>query len=120
MSKARRVGGSGWAGVHGSFVGLSKNSGRGKPAFRKNSKSKRNSGPAKIDISSMPDNEDVQRAAKRVLAVQKDIKVAEKHLATLNRQLRVTMDRLEIALNLARSAEKSVSRKKAHAKHSKT
>ena len=119
MSKARRVGGSGWAGVHGSFVGLSKNSGRGKPAFRKKTKSNRDRGAAKIDLSLMPDNEDVQRAAKRVLAVQKDINVAEKRLATLNNQLRVTMDRLQIALNLARSAEKSVSHKKARAKRSK-
>ena len=119
MSKARRVGGSGWAGVYGSFVGLSKGSGRGKPRMGNNAKSKRKRTPKKIDLSALPDNEDVRRAAKRVLTVQTEIELAEKRLATLNSQLGAAMDKFQIALNLAQPTKKGVIRKKVRATGSK-
>jgi hypothetical protein len=69
--------------------------------------------PKKIDLSKLPDNEDVQRAAKRVLAIQTDIDTAEKRLTALKGQLAMAMDQLNIAQNLAKPIKQSVRRKKA-------
>ncbi len=112
MSRARRVGGSGWAGVHGSFIGLSKSGGRGKPGVRVGKKASKKPAPKKIDLSKLPDNEEVQRAAKRVLAVQTDIETTEKRLAALKGQLGVAMDKLKVAQNLAKPIKQGVRRKK--------
>jgi hypothetical protein len=112
MSRARRVGGSGWAGVHGSFIGLSKSGGGGKPGVRVGNKSNKKPAPKKIGLSKLPDKEDVQRAAKRVLAVQTDIEIAEKRLATLKGQLGMAMEKLKIAQNLAKPIKQSVRRKR--------
>lgn len=112
MSRARRVGGSGWAGVHGSFIGLSQSGGGGKPGGRVGTKPSKKPAPKKIDPSKLPDNEDVQRAAKRVLAVQTDIETAEKRLATLKGQLGMAMDKLKIAQNLAKPIKQSMNHKR--------
>lgn len=112
MSRARRVGGSGWAGVHGSFIGLSKFGGRSKPGVRVGKKASEKPAPKKIDLSKLPENEDVQRAGKRVLAIQTDIETAEKRLATLKGQLGMATDQLKIAQNLAKPIKQSVRRKK--------
>lgn len=112
MSRARRVGGSGWAGVHGSFVGLSKSGGRSKPGVRVGKKSSKKLAPKKIDLSKLPDTENVQRAGKRVLAIQTDIETAEKRLVTLKCQLSMAMDKLKVAENLAKPIKQAVRRKK--------
>lgn len=117
MSRARRVGGSGWAGVHGSFIGLSQ-SGGGKPGGRVGTKPSKKPAPKKIDLSKLPDNEEVQRAAKRVLSVQTDIETAEKRLTILKRQLGMAMDKLKIAQNMAKPIKQSVRKKAAKPKSS--
>lgn len=100
MSRARRVGGSGWAGVHGSFIGLPKSGGASKPSARVGKKPKKKPVSIKIDLASLPDNEEVQKAGKRVLAVQSDIENTKKRLVTLESQLALAMDKLKIAKNL--------------------
>lgn len=112
MSRARRVGGSGWAGVHGSFVGLAKSGELAKPGVRVGKKSSKKRDPKKIDLSKLPDNEDVQRAGKRVLAIQTDIETAEKRLGTLKGQLGMAVDKLKIAQNMAKPVKQSIRRKK--------
>ena len=103
MGRERRVGGSGWAGVHGSFVGLSKGSapGKGGVQFGKAARKKK-AGPIKIDLAKLPDNEEVQKAAKRVLAVQTDIESTKKRLTLLQSQLAKLTDELKVAQNLAK------------------
>lgn len=80
--------------------------------MRVGKKSSKKPAPKKIDLSKLPDNEDVQRAAKRVLAVQTDIETAEKRLATLKGQLGMAMEKLKIAQNLVKPIKQSVRHKK--------
>lgn len=79
--------------------------------MRVGKKSSKKAAPKKIDLSKLPDNEDVQRAAKRVLAVQTDIETAEKRLATLKGHLGMAIENLKIAQNLAKPIQKSLRRK---------
>lgn len=74
-------------------------------------KPKQKRAPSRLDLSTLPDNEEVQRAAKRVLVIQADIESAEKRLRTLQGQLGMAMDKLEIAKNLAKPVKQSVRRK---------
>lgn len=74
--------------------------------------------PRMNDLSKLPDNEDVQRAAKRVLAIQTDIATAEGRLATLKSQLGMAMDKLKIAQNLTKPIRQGVRRKKVKPKGS--
>lgn len=80
--------------------------------MRVGNKSNKKPAPKKIGLSKLPDKEDVQRAAKRVLAVQTDIEIAEKRLATLKGQLGMAMEKLKIAQNLAKPIKQSVRRKR--------
>ncbi len=93
MGRELRVGGSGWAGVHGSFVGLSKGGapGKGGIQFGKAARKKKPN-LIKIDLAKLPDNEEVQKAAKRVLAVQSDIEATKKRLNLLQSQLATLTD----------------------------
>ena len=120
MSRARRVGGSGWAGVHGSFVGLSKAGGAKKPGVRIGKKPKGKPVPSKIDLSTLPDNEQVQKAAKRVLAVQSDIETTTKRLRLLESQLATMMDELKVAQSLAMPVKPRRTSTKAIAKSDKS
>jgi hypothetical protein len=106
MGRERRVGGSGWAGVHGSFIGLPKakpsGSTGGKSGARQIKPKKKPASHLTIDLQALPDNIEVQRAAKRVLAVQTDIEAAKKRLQNLESQLGTLMQALRVAVDLAR------------------
>jgi len=90
MSK-RRVGGSGWAGVYGSFIGLSKSAAKGAGTrIRVAKKAKTKPEPllsAELELALRPSDDRVLQAAKRVRAVQADIDNATARLVTLKGQL---------------------------------
>lgn len=55
-----------------------------------------------IDLATLPDNLEVQRAAKRVQAVQLDIDAAQKRLHLLQSQLSTLIGELKVAVQIAR------------------
>jgi hypothetical protein len=113
VSKGRRVGGSGWAGVHGSFVGLSKGCGGKSTGVRVGKRRKKPNTQSKIDLATLPQNADVQREARRVLAIQKDIEAAEKRFGILNSQLRLANDKLQLVVKATKPSGKHPTKKKA-------
>lgn len=92
MSK-RRVGGSGWAGVYGSFIGLAKATAKGSSGRLRSSKKT----PSKktdtvpplgvVELATQSADQALSQAAKRVRAVQADIDNTKQRLSTLNGQL---------------------------------
>lgn len=89
----RRVGGSGWAGVYGSFIGLAKATAKGSSGRLRSAKKtkleKTDATPAKgvVELAMQSPDEVLSQAAKRVRAVQADIDSVKQRLSTLNSQL---------------------------------
>lgn len=115
MARSRRVGGTGWAGVHGSFIGIgkAKPTGGGGVSLKK---SKAKAKVVKIDLAALPDNEDVQKAAKRVMAVQTDIQRANERLSALTSQLAQLMEKFDLALAAVNGPGKAAEPAKPHVK----
>lgn len=91
MSK-RRVGGSGWAGVYGSFIGLAKatakgSSGRLRSAKKTSKKTDAVLPLGVVELATQSADQALSQAAKRVRAVQADIDNTKQRLSTLNGQL---------------------------------
>lgn len=92
MSK-RRVGGSGWAGVYGSFIGLAKATAKGSSGRLRSAKktpSRRTDAVPPlgvVELATQSADQALSQAAKRVRAVQADIDNTKQRLSTLNGQL---------------------------------
>jgi len=100
--RSRRVGGSGWAGVHGSFIGVSKAKPAGKVKIRAPKPKTNKPEPlAGIDFAKLPDDPSIQLAAKRVQAVQADIASTRARLKALELQMATVSQALKTALDLA-------------------
>jgi hypothetical protein len=102
MAKGRRVGGTGWAGVHGSFIGLSNGKSSSRSNVRIGKPKKKPAPPPKVDLSTLPENLEVQQAARRVETVQIDILATKKRLKSLENQLSALLEALKVAVDLAR------------------
>ena len=106
MSK-RRVGGSGWAGVYGSFVGLGKGKLGSKLSFRPKTKAQKVKPQKKsakilasfvaIDLAALPDDEGIKTAAKRAMLIHADLEKARARVTTLENQLSMAMDKFKAA-----------------------
>jgi uncharacterized membrane protein len=96
--------------VHGSFVGISKTAGRSgggvKIAKKAKSNPKETPEAVRIDLSALSQDEDVQKAAKRVLTLQSEIETATKRMKVMKSQLATLLDKLKLAENLANGARK--------------
>ena len=106
MSK-RRVGGSGWAGVHGSFVGLGKGKPGSKLSFRPKKKAEKVTPQKKsakflpsfvaTDLAALPDDEGIKTAAKRAMLIHADLERARARVTTIENQLSMAMEQFKAA-----------------------
>lgn len=108
MGKGSRVGGSGWAGVHGSLVGMGRGFPGPKPSFAKKPKAK--NGKKKEVKQPIPKfkgrgltiPEQIKAGEKKVGRIWSEIKQTERKLLELNCQLESANSDLEKARNQPR------------------
>lgn len=115
MSK-RRVGGSGWAGVYGSFVGLAKGKPGSKLSFRPKKKAQKVKPQKKaakilppilaIDLAALPDDEGIKTAAKRAMLIHADLEKARTRVTALESQLSMAMEKFKVAQDAVKTVRR--------------
>lgn len=106
MGKNRRVGGSGWAGVHGSFVGVarggdsisvSNNGGKGRRS--KKGKVQTNFSLSLVE-NRFPEDANIRSIIAQIRDTQVDIRDASVHILLLKERLSVLDSKLAAAIKL--------------------